>query len=159
MNRETITTLTHAIQLISRLKDTLAITWSDGEQSVFHHIWLRDNAPEGRHPLSGQRLVDVLSYPAEVRPLSADVDQAGQLCVVWWPDEVVSRFDPAWLRENSYNGPAPAEDRWQRTLWDGSGSFDWLDVPAYSEVGERHFQGCYSDMDGLRSRLALLTKG
>jgi gamma-butyrobetaine dioxygenase len=30
---------------------------------------------------------------------------------------------------------------------------------AYSEAGERHLQGCYADRDGLRSTLAVLTRG
>ena len=129
-----MTTQTHEIQSISRLKDAVALIWADGEKNVFHHIWLRDNAPEGRHSVSGQRFVDLLSYPAEVRPISVEVDRAGQLCITWWPDEVVSRFDPAWLKENSYSGPAPAGDRWQLTLWDSSGPFDWSDAPTYNQV-------------------------
>ena len=129
-----MTTQTHEIQSISRLKDSVALIWADGEKSVFHHIWLRDNAPEGRHPVSGQRFVDLLSSPAEVRPISVEVDRTGQLCIVWWPDEVVSRFDPAWLKENSYSGPAQAGDRWQRTLWDSSGPFVWSDAPTYNQV-------------------------
>ena len=28
----------------------------------------------------------------------------------------------------------------------------------YSEAGERHLQGCYADRDGLRSRLAVLSR-
>jgi gamma-butyrobetaine dioxygenase len=129
-----MTTLSHEIQCISRAEDALVITWSDGEKGMFHHIWLRDNAPEGRHPVNGQRFVDLLSYPEEVRPLSVEVDQAGQLCIVWWPDDVVSRFDPSWLRENSYSGAALAEDRWHRTLWDSTGPSDWSDAPTYDQV-------------------------
>jgi hypothetical protein len=28
----------------------------------------------------------------------------------------------------------------------------------YSESGERHLQGCYADRDGLRSKLAVLSR-
>jgi len=127
-------TLTHDIQLISRREDALIITWSDGQQSVFHHIWLKDNAPEGRHPVNGQRIADLLSFPEEVRPLSVEVDRAGQLSIVWWPDDAVSRFDPRWLRENSYSDGAPDSGSWQRTLWDSSTLFDWEGSPTYVQV-------------------------
>ena len=127
-------TLTHNIQNISREEDELNVTWSDGQRSVFHYIWLRDNAPEGRHPINGQRIVDVLSFPEEVRPLSVEVDQDGRLCIAWWPDHLLSKYDPSWLRENSYSDGTPEDEWWPRTLWDSTWPFDWQHSPTYDQV-------------------------
>ena len=143
-------TLTRDIQYISKLEDSLNIRWSDGRQSTFHYVWLRDNAPETRHPINGQRTVDLLSFPEEVRPLSVEVDQGDHLCIVWWPDNVVSRFDPTWLKKNSYSEGSPNNEPWQRTLWDRGTTFDWSNAHTFDQVS--------NDTEALRGWIARVSE-
>jgi gamma-butyrobetaine hydroxylase len=90
---------------------TLAINWGDGHSSHFHSIWLRDNCPcpECRHP-NGQRLVETISIPLDIRPISIQAVEAGQIKIVW-DDGHVSHFSPHWLRTHCYS----ASERSKRT--------------------------------------------
>ncbi|NJN46258.1 MAG: DUF971 domain-containing protein [Candidatus Competibacteraceae bacterium] len=104
----------HVIARIDRTAEALVIQWEDGHCSSFHYVWLRDNAPENRHP-NGQRLVDTVVISLDSIP--AHVVLNGTLDITWADDGITSRFDPAWLRNNAYE-PDEVERRNMRpTLW------------------------------------------
>ena len=42
----------------------LEIAWQNSTYSVYSAIWLRDNDPANRDPLTGRRLVSLLDLPA-----------------------------------------------------------------------------------------------
>lgn len=115
------------IALFSTQENSIVIDWRDGEQSCFHYIWLRDNAPDARDPRNGQRLLESIDIPADIRPATVQITDDGQLEIIWSNDQSRSVFAPTWLREQSRSPRADAEPR---TLWDGqlrplpTGNFD-----------------------------------
>ena len=55
--------LLHSADGLDGRSDRLAIRWSSGIESKFHHVWLRDHCrcPECYHPKTKQRLLDTFS--------------------------------------------------------------------------------------------------
>jgi len=100
----------------------VVVTWADGHESRYFHLWLRDNcdAAESRDPVSGQRLVDAAELPDDlaVRELSPSEDA---LEITWHPDGHHSRYAAAWLRANC---PADGERKRRRRstyrVWDAA---------------------------------------
>jgi gamma-butyrobetaine hydroxylase len=104
----------------------LVLGWDDGSRSAFAALWLRDNCPcpECRHE-SGQRLIDTRSLPDDLAIVAASANEAVDIT---FSDGHVSRFDPAWLRENA-GEVAPRRQR----LW-GAEIQDELPVQRYEDV-------------------------
>jgi len=72
-----------------------------GHAADFHLRWLRHNCDLDRHPTTNERLVDSADIPEPLSVEEAVVDD-GVLRVRWSPDQRVSRFPIAWLREHAY---------------------------------------------------------
>jgi gamma-butyrobetaine dioxygenase len=108
----------------------LTVTWSDGSQSRYPALWLRDNCPEDRDPGTGQRLVDIAELPEE--PLLEAVHQEGDetLTVTWAGEKKQSRFDLRWLHDYRLDRSAVAAQ--PRTVpWraDQADALCWADYP------------------------------
>ena len=102
------------------------VAWSDGRQTPFHHIWLRDNCPcpVCVHQVTKEQMFEIVTVPTDVHPVSALVDAAGgALVVTWSEDGHVSEFHPGWLRHHAYDDASRAERTGMRTTWDSS-TFD-----------------------------------
>lgn len=95
--------------------DTIAITWSDGVESVFHQVWLRDHCPSGLHPSTRERQWDWAAVDPDIRATAAHV--TGGALTLAWPDGHISRFDAAYLRRRRYDDAGRAERRPQLDLW------------------------------------------
>ena len=52
---------TTKIHNISNNNLSIIINWEDGEKSVFHYLWLRDNCPSEIHPTARERLFNIIS--------------------------------------------------------------------------------------------------
>ena len=87
-----------SVRKIDREPDALAITWQDGAQSVFAHRWLRDNAPENRHPITGEPLADFTAAADIPAPRSFAVEYDETLVVAWAGSWEVTRYALADLR-------------------------------------------------------------
>lgn len=113
--------------------------------SALSPLWLRDNCPCSlcRDPYTGQKLVQVTDLHEDLAIRSAElVGDSGAWDVVWAPDGHRSRYESAWLR-------APSAARAGAVLHARTG---------FARGGARHLQGCYADMDGLLSTLAVLRR-
>ena len=56
---------------ISSLKNngkSILIDWSDGEQSKFNFLWLRDNCPSEVHPTARERTFNLLNVSENIHP-------------------------------------------------------------------------------------------
>ncbi|MFO0667344.1 MAG: TauD/TfdA family dioxygenase [Polyangiaceae bacterium] len=76
----------------------------------FHYIWLRHNADNDRHPLTGERILDSSEIPDTIRPLKTRIEssnEGGSKLHVSWSDGVESVYDLAWLASEAY---APNRD-------------------------------------------------
>lgn len=123
-NRET-----SAVNVVAE-KDLLQVEWGDGSRSQFHYIWLRDNSPSIPW-VNGQRTIDPLSIPAEPYPQKVHLNQRGEIEIIWANDGHVSKFDPAWLRQNDYSNGTQL--KWQPQLW-GSEKINSITKADYKEI-------------------------
>ena len=103
-----------AVELHPRV---VSIKWSDGRVSSFHHVWLRDNCPQKRHPQTNHRVDETSAIPLDIQPTSANLVD-GALCVRW-NDGHESTFSAEWLAKYDYsNGVRRQKPR--PKLWDGT---------------------------------------
>lgn len=86
------------VKKIVREDCALVITWQDGERSVFPHRWLRENAPENRNPLTGERLNDSDVLRETPCPRSVAVEYDETLVVSWAGLWEVTRYPLSHLR-------------------------------------------------------------
>jgi alpha-ketoglutarate-dependent taurine dioxygenase len=75
----------------------LEITWQNSSYSVYSSVWLRDNDPVNRDPLTGQRLVSLLDLPRAPQLQAAEPQPAGHITLSWG-DGKTSVFPLTWLR-------------------------------------------------------------
>lgn len=111
--------------------DALLVEWGDGHRSTFHYVWLRDNAPENRHP-SGQKLVDSINVPLDSVP--AGVKLNGQLNITWADDNATHRFDPTWLRAHAYETAEVAQRQDSITHWQANNIHAKIRKYSYSRL-------------------------
>lgn len=97
--------------------DKLIIEWGDGHQSVYHYMWLRDNAPENRHA-NGQKLIDTLSIPLDLAAKKVVVN--GSIQIEWANDGHITDYDATWLRANAYEKSEFNARRNKKQLWDST---------------------------------------
>jgi gamma-butyrobetaine dioxygenase len=100
----------------------IAVTWSDGRISRFHHIWLRDNCPCDAcvHQVTKEQMFELVTVPADIHPLSATVGGDGSLAIEWAEDAHHSEMHAGWLRANAYDDDSRAERATAPITWDGS---------------------------------------
>lgn len=92
------------------LDEAIRLNWSDGRESMFHHVWLRDNCPASRHAETWERLEDVLAFDPDVRAVEAILSNDGGISIAW-NDGHRSHFAGDWLRRHCYSEVARHERR------------------------------------------------
>lgn len=100
----------------------LTVRWSDGRESRYHGIWLRENAADDStiNPATRERILDLSALPGWPTVADAEVDEAGALCVTFAPEQRRLRFHPGWLRAHDYdNGEDPEAPLVPVTPWQG----------------------------------------
>ena len=109
------------IETVSEEPRGLRVRWSDRHESFFHSIWLRDccYCPDCGDCYSSKRSLVPCDLPLDIRPLSANVDETGDLVVAWAPDGHRSRYGAAWLRAHCYDEASRSARRHKPILWDG----------------------------------------
>ena len=85
---------------IMKEEDALTILWEDGELNVVSHQWLRENAPENRHPLTGERLANLGGDQSAASPWSISIEYGETLVVSWAGLREVNRFPLDELRRS-----------------------------------------------------------
>lgn len=108
-----------AVSFTSRL---LTVRWSDGRESRYHGIWLRENAADETtvNPATRERILDLSTLPGWPEITGAEIDEAGALCVNFVTDVGYLRFHPGWLRAHDYdNAGDPEPPLVPVTLWYG----------------------------------------
>lgn len=104
-------------KLISVTDDSLTLEWGTGIESLFHAIWLRDNArgPDARHPDNDQRLFDISELPDDVTISGAKLNDVGDLNVTFGPDGYQSTYTAQWLADYAYDS---SEEPAYKRMWD-----------------------------------------
>ena len=98
----------------------LKISWSDGEESRFNYMWLRDNCPTAHDKDSRHRMFNILEVSKNLNPKNYTVNKEGKLEIEWSEGNHTSYYDPKWLRENCYTLKHKAKYVSPYTLWDSS---------------------------------------
>ena len=97
----------YSVTRVIREEDALIIVWDDGQQSLYPHLWLRDNAPENLHPLTGEKPNEGPEFQTPRSPWSVYVEYDETLVVSWAGLREVNRFPLETLR----NSPAIIESQ------------------------------------------------
>ncbi len=111
------------METISKLEKNssyLKVIWSDGEESKFNFLWLRDNCPSAHDPDSRHRMFNILKVSQDINPKNYSVKEDGKLEIEWSEGDHTSHYDPKWLRENCYTINNKKKYISPYTLWDHS---------------------------------------
>ena len=91
-----------SITNIEKNNSYLKIIWSDGEESKFNFMWLRDNCPTAHDKDSRHRMFNILNVSERLNPKKYMVNSDGKLEIEWSEGDHTSYFDQKWLRDNCY---------------------------------------------------------
>lgn len=107
----------------------LEITWQNSSYSVYSSVWLRDNDPVNRDPLTGQRRVSLPDIPRAPELQTAEPQPAGHITLSW-DDGKTTVFPVTWLQ--AFDRSLRISPRPTRMPWMGqpAEAFAWCD---YSE--------------------------
>jgi len=115
-----------SVELIDR---AIQVRWSDGIDTAYHYIWLRDNCPSAFHPQTGERSFDLLSISQDIHPLSVSFD-AGTLTIEWSEQQHISCFEQSWLRQFCYSGELAKDHSSSYQSW----GCEFIDrIPVYNQ--------------------------
>jgi gamma-butyrobetaine dioxygenase len=125
------------------------VRWEDGRVSRYHHLWLRDNCPQLRHPATGHRTVDTAQIPEDCRPSAAEVTSGGEVRITWGHDGHVSTYPAAWLASHDYSNGVrnarPVAVLWEAADVDAVPRASYPDLAADEAARHRFLTGfvCY----------------
>ncbi len=108
------------ISKIEKNNSYLKIIWSDGEESKFNYLWLRDNCPTAHDKDSRHRMFNILNVSTEINPKNYDLTKEGNLEIEWSEGNHKSVYDLTWLRENCYTIKNNKKYISPYKLWDNS---------------------------------------
>jgi gamma-butyrobetaine dioxygenase len=128
------------IKKISIVGDELVIDWKDGNISSLFSYWLRDHCqmPESRNKNNGQRLFSVKDLPSSISIDKAYMDEEGNVCVLFKPEDHLSVFTQQWLRSNCYELNNQFDDRSekQKMLWQKNSFENGLPLIDYDSMSK-----------------------
>ena len=106
-----------SITNIEKNNSYLKIIWSDGEESKFNFMWLRDNCPTAHDKDSRHRMFNILNVSERLNPKKYIVNSDGKLEIEWSEGDHTSYFDQKWLRDNCYTLKHKTKYISPYTLW------------------------------------------
>lgn len=121
----------------------IEVTWSEGQVSKFHNIWLRDycHCQDCFFDATKQKLASAATINPDIKPTEIKVGDK-EIVVVWDQDSHVSKYDFEWLWLHSYNPrliPVKeklqgAEELLKKELWQVKDIKDNLPTVDYNAV-------------------------
>jgi len=107
----------HRIAAAHRFGDDVVVRWSDGRESPYDALWLRDNCPCTAcvNPVTREQVFEITAVPEDLAPARLDVTP-GRL-TVHWADGHVSPFEAGFLRVHAYDDASRAERRRVKRPW------------------------------------------
>ena len=108
------------IKNIEKNNTYLKVLWSDGEESKFNYLWLRDNCPSAHDKDSNHRMFNILNVSTSINPKKYNVNKQGKLEIEWSEGNHTSYFDLNWLRKNCYTIKNKQKYISPYKLWDKS---------------------------------------
>jgi len=108
------------IKKLEKNSTYLKVLWSDGEESKFNYLWLRDNCPTAHDKDSNHRMFNILNVSKEINPKNYNINKDGKLEIEWSEGNHTSYFDLNWLRDNCYTIKNKKKYISPYKLWDSS---------------------------------------
>ena len=84
------------IKKLEKNNTYLKVLWSDGEESKFNYLWLRDNCPTAHDKDSNHRMFNILNVSKEINPKNYNINKEGKLEIEWSEGNHTSYFDLNW---------------------------------------------------------------
>jgi gamma-butyrobetaine dioxygenase len=82
----------------------------------------------------GERTLDPVSIPLDIRPQSASLNDDGLLHITWANDGHQSAYSPDWLYNNAYEFEAREKRRFRPTFWNTAMLNNFLPEVEYDDV-------------------------
>lgn len=97
--------------------DDVVVAWSDGRESPYDALWLRDNCPCTAcvNPVTREQVFEITAVGEDLAPASIDVSP--ERLTVQWSDGHVSPFTAGFLRVHAYDDASRAERRVRKSPW------------------------------------------
>lgn len=108
----------HAATTVRAEGDLLNICWSDGENSAYHALLLRENRPNAKtiHPKAREMCLSPVEIDPELAICAASIEENGAI-TVRFTDGTAGTFHPGWLRGIAWFGEEEAPPL---VLWRGA---------------------------------------
>ena len=116
------------IKKLEKNSTYLKVLWSDGEESKFNYLWLRDNCPTAHDKDSNHRMFNILNVSKEINPKNYNINKDGKLEIEWSEGNHTSYFDLNWLRDNCYTIKNKKKYISPYKLWDNSLKDDFKSI-------------------------------
>ena len=124
-----------SISSLKKNSKSILVDWSDGEQSKFNFLWLRDNCPSEVHPTARERTFNLLTVTDDIHPKSYKVNDKGELEIEWSEGDHTSYYGNDWLRHNCYTLNSKKKYISPYFLWDQSMESNFEDIQIdYKEI-------------------------
>ena len=120
-----------SISSLKRNGKSILVDWSDGEQSKFNFLWLRDNCPSEVHPTARERTFNLLTVTDDIHPKSYKINDKGALEIEWSEGDHTSYYDSDWLRHNCYTLKSKKTYISPYFLWDHSIAVSYTHLRAH----------------------------
>ncbi|REG85042.1 TauD/TfdA family dioxygenase [Marinomonas pollencensis] len=108
-----------SISSVVQAEHSLMVVWSDGSESQYHYLWLRDNCSTAFHPDTQERDFDLLSVSEEIYPLQVQINETN-LDIIWSEGGHKSSFSQTWLHQHDYSRTDRARHTSSYQSWDSS---------------------------------------
>jgi gamma-butyrobetaine dioxygenase len=107
----------HHLVAASRTGDDVLVRWSDGRESPYDALWLRDNCPctVCVNPVTREQVFEITAVPEDLAPARLEVTP--ERLIVRWADGHVSPFEAGFLRVHAYDDVSRAERRRVKRPW------------------------------------------
>ena len=92
-----------SISKVETNKTAIKVKWSDGEESNFNFLWLRDNCSTAHDKDSNHRMFNILEVSKDIVPKKYIINKDGKLMIEWSEGNHTSYYEPKWLREKLIN--------------------------------------------------------
>ena len=103
---------------LTRAGNGIGVSWPDGHESFFHHLWLRDccYCELCGNSYSSKRYLKPSDIDLDICPNTLALVPSGELAITW-SDGHASRYKLDWLRENCYSDAARVQRFHRPTTW------------------------------------------
>ena len=124
-----------SITSVNKNGKSILVDWSDGFQSKYNFLWLRDNCPSEVHPTARERTFNLLTVSENIHPKNYSLNGEGNLEIEWSEGDHKSVYGCDWLRHNCYTLKHSRDYISPYNMWDKSmqDTFEEIQID-YSDI-------------------------